>query len=194
MRTSIQMAIFGFLLLSLNAIAELPKDPQFYRDFTLKIRQEGKFNLAMPNGDQPITYKIEFGSPIYETPIVSDTGSGVDENIVYRNFWDRIWLKDTSYLELSGQKIPLTCIFVSGQDNRDSGSDSPLFPKILMKIYFVANDYSCVGPINPNWPSNGGKKEAWDTYLYYEVRDPTVMMPVEAKIRYRWNEFHLVAK
>ena len=61
-----------------------------------------------------------------------------------------------------------------------------------MRVYLVANDYSCTGPINPGWPDNGGKEETWDTYVYFEIRDPTIMLPVEAHLRYRWNEYKSV--
>ena len=52
----------------------------------------------------------------------------------------------------------------------------------------MANDFSCQGPIRPGWPRTGGNKENWDTYLHYEIRDPTIMLPQDALIRYRWNE------
>ncbi len=107
----------------------------------------------------------------------------------YRIFFDRIFLKDGSTLHVGGQDLPLTCVFVSGQDNRFSGDHNPLFPQFILKVHFVANDFSCVGPINPGWPGSGGKKEAWDTYVHYSIKDPTIMLPVDAGLRYRWNEF-----
>ncbi len=90
------------------------------------------------------------------------------------------------------RKLPLTCVFIHGQDHRFSGKDDPLFPDLLLKVYLVANDFSCTGPLNPGWPSNGGKMETWHTYLYYEVRDPTIMLPVEIKLRDFWNEYSAI--
>jgi hypothetical protein len=101
-------------------------------------------------------------------------------------------LKDGSVLKLGDEQLPLTCIHVSGQDNRFSGKKTPLIPDLIFKIIFVANDFSCSGPITPGWPESGGRKEAWSTYLFYVVKDPTIMLPVDAKIRYRWNEFEAV--
>ena len=106
-----------------------------------------------------------------------------------RNFWDKVFVTDDSNLVLNGETIPITCIFINGQDNRFSGKDTPLIPDFFMQVYLVANDYTCTGPINPNWPLASGKKETWDTYVYYEIRDPTIMLPTEIKIRYRWEEY-----
>jgi hypothetical protein len=113
-------------------------------------------------------------------------------NKFYRTFYDRIFLKDGSKINVGDDFLPLTCIFIKGQDNRYSGNTSPLFPKIVLKVYLVANDFSCIGPINPGYPDNGGKEETWDTYLNFEIRDPTIMLPVESLFRYRWNEFKAI--
>ncbi len=121
--------------------------------------------------------------------------SHLDSNKKYFNrlFWDRILVKDGSFVMINGEKLPLTCVVLSGQDNRfaDPKSISPLIPEFVLKIYFVANDFSCQGPLKPGWPETGGREENWDTYLYYEIKDPTIMLPVDAKIRYKWNEFNV---
>lgn len=172
------------------AVAAVPKeDIDYYRNLTLQIRTEAVFKVPMIGMEQKFDYKLEIGAPIYAEPIVSEIKI---EDSVYRNFWDRIFLKDGSHVVVNGEELPLTCIFVSGQDNRFNGKRDPRFPEFIMKIYLVANDYTCTGPLNPGWPANGGKKEMWDTFVHYEVRDPTIMLPVEAKIRYRWNEFQAI--
>lgn len=193
------MKIFSFLFLIVTflgasaSFADLtPAEFKIYRDLTLNIRTEATFKVPMVGSEQLFDYKLEFGTPIYPKPMIADTNLTKDPKKFYRMFWDRIFVKDGSRILLNGQEIPLTCIFVSGQDNRFSGLNDPRFPQFIMKVYLVANDYTCTGPINPGFPENGGKEQAWDTYIYYEIRDPTIMLPVEAKIRYRWNEFNAV--
>ena len=186
------------LFLSLPALAKhgepKPSDYQFYRDMTLKIRPEATFKVPMPSGaDMVYSYKLEFADPVYDQPMIGDTHyNGEDSPTFSRSFYDRILLKDGSYVNIGGENLPLTCVFIRGQDNRFGGVLPPYFPQFIMQIYLVANDYSCAGPVRPGWPENGGKREAWDTYAYFEVRDLTIMLPVEAHVRYRWNEFKSV--
>lgn len=164
----------------------------YYRQLTIAIRSQAQFKVSLINQDELYDYSIAFGQPAYKDPIVSDLPLMDQPDKFYRNFWDRIYLADGSHAVINGEDVPLTCIFISGQDNRNAGVTDPRFPQFIMKVYLVANDYSCTGPINPGFPGNGGKEESWDTYLYYEVKDPTIMLPVETKIRYRWNEFRSV--
>jgi hypothetical protein len=197
MKTSIRFFLFLLIILSTNAFSATannidPEVVKYYRDLTLRIRSSAEFKVPMIGSDQTYSYELKFADPVYKDPMVGDLVLGNDPTKFYRSFFDRIMLKDGSYALINGEQIPLTCIFINGQDNRNSGNTDPRFPQFIMKVYLVANDFSCVGPINPGFPSNGGKEEAWDTYLYFEVRDPTIMLPVEAKIRYRWNEFHSV--
>ena len=167
----------------------LPPHASFYRDMTLRVRSKGNFKVPVPgNTDQTFSYSLQFGTPRFNLPIVDDFFLDTSMDRFFRNFWDKVFLQDGSTLTINGMEIPLTCVFISGQDNRFSQKETPLIPDFVLKIYLVANDFTCVGPINPGWPDNGGKKETWDTYLYYEVRDPTIMIPTDVKIRYRWNE------
>lgn len=193
------MKIFSVLMLMILSLSGFSSfanpsatDKKFYRDLTLNIRTEATFKVPMIGNEQQFDYKMEFGAPIYAEPIIQDTPMVRDPKKFYRSYWDRIALNDGSRIYLNGQEIPLTCIFVWGQDNRFSGLEDPRFPQFIMKVYLVANDYTCTGPLNPGFPQNGGKQEAWDTYLYFEIKDPTIMLPVEAKIRYRWNEFNAI--
>ena len=197
MKSSYGYFLFLLIIFSSNAYSETVPTVgqevlQFYRNLTLQIRDTAEFKVPMIGSDQSYSYELEFAEPVYKEPIVGEFSLGNDAKKFYRQFWDRIMLKDGSHAMINGEEIPLTCIFISGQDNRYSGNADPRFPQFIMKVYLVANDYSCVGPLNPGFPTAGGKEEAWDTYLYYEVKDPTIMLPVEAKIRYRWNEFHSV--
>lgn len=168
------------------------EDVKYYRDLTLNVRPTATFKVPMIGSEQIFSYNFELASPIYPEPIISDSSMGQGEKKVFRSFWDRIFFSDNSHVEINGEKLPLTCVFIDGQDNRFSGNTDPRFPQFIMKVYLVANDYTCTGPLNPGFPHNGGKPEMWDTYIYFEIRDPTIMLPVEAKIRYRWNEFHAV--
>ncbi len=163
--------------------------PEFYRSLTLKVRKNAHFRVPMPsNGDLKFQYGLTWGAGILKLPLVRDFTFEPGSSQFFRNFWDKVSLEDGSFLEVGGEQVPLTCIYLEGRDNRFSKT-SPLIPDFLLKIYLVANDFTCTGPINPGWPANGGKRETWDTYVYFEVRDPTVMLPIEAKIRYRWSEF-----
>lgn len=169
-----------------------PADLDFYLNLSKRVRTEGRFEVPVPGAvRQGFGYSLKMGDAIFPQPIISDFHLN-DGSLFFRSFWEKIALQDDSYLEISGERIPLTCIFVSGQDNRFSGNSSVLFPEFVLKIYLVANDYTCTGPINPGWPSNGAPRETWDTYLYYEVKDPTIMLPVEVKLRYRRNEMPAV--
>ncbi|MFV8249510.1 hypothetical protein [Bdellovibrio bacteriovorus] len=164
-----------------------------YRAMTLRIRSVGEFSIPFPGVQSSIKYHFDFDKPVYDLPMVSDHHVGLNERFFYRMFWDRVLFKDGSFLEINGEKLPLTCVFIDGQDNRFSNENpSPLFPEFVVRVYLVANDYACQGPKRAGWPQIGGKEESWDTYLYFEIRDPTIMLPTEAKIRYRWNEYHLV--
>lgn len=164
----------------------------YYRQLTNSIKPQSQFKVSLLNRDEFYDYSIELGKAIYDHPIISDLPIMDQPSYFYRNFWDRILLKEGSVVTINGQKIPLTCIFVSGQDNRNMGINDSYFPQLIIRVYLVANDFSCTGPINPGFPGKGDKEEAWDTYLYFEINDPTTMLPVEAKIRYKWNEFRSV--
>ncbi len=168
--------------------------PQFYRDLILKVRQVGEFSLPIPGAQSSLTYSFNFDQPIFPETLVGDIHDSSNELYFYRSFWDKVLFKDGSYLLINGEKLPLTCLFVSGQDNRFSDKKllSPLIPEFVLKVFLVANDFSCQGPLKPGWPQSGGREENWDTYLYYEIKDPTIMLPVEAKLRYRWNEYSIV--
>jgi hypothetical protein len=173
-----------------NAAVPAPK-ADFYRAMIMRLRSDAKFKMATPDHFAYFNYHFEFGEPIQQETLVSDAHLNMDNPKLFdRLFWDRIALKDGSYIEVhEGEKIPLTCVFVSGQDNRFNGQKSPVIPDFILKVYLVANDYACQGPIHPGWPSTGGKKEAWDTYVYYEVRDPTIMLPQDSHLRLIWSEF-----
>lgn len=173
------------------ALPRIDVEPMQYRDLLLKIRKTAKFKIPLPGiATFPVEYTLETGSPVYEKPITAAFPITVDGTTKYAvQFFDKIFLKAGSSMLVNGEQIPLTCIHVDGQDNRGLKPNSPLFPEYIIRYTIVGNDFNCQGPITPGWPNNGGKKEAWDTFLYYEVKDPTIMLPVEAKIRYRWNEF-----
>lgn len=195
MKPILVIAIFLFSWTAQVHAEATPTEKKFYRDLILRIRTEAGFKVPMPaNGDMHFDYKMEFDQPMWNEPMTNDLsiGSTQGKKKFFRNFWDKIFLKEGSFITVGGEQIPLTCVYVAGQDNRFSGKVSPLFPELILQITFVANDWTCQGPISPGWPSNGGKKEAWETYIHYEVKDPTIMLPTEASLRYRWSEFEAV--
>lgn len=163
-----------------------------YRNLSLKVRDHSRFKIPLPSqGDLEFNYQFQLGKPVFDRPIIRDYATDETQRHQFRVFYDKILLEDGSFIELSGEQVPLTCIFIRGQDHR-LAKDSPLLPDLLLQVYLVANDYSCTGPINPGWPENGGRKESWDTYLRFDVRDPTIMLPVETVLRYRWNEYSAI--
>lgn len=196
------MKLILFALMSIgfvthHAYAEAtPSEKQFYRELVLKIRTQGEFKIAFPNEtDQVFKYQFEFDQPKWEEPKIAEHTLYQPESIekkYIRFFWDKIFTKEGSYIELGGEQIPLTCVYVSAQDNRFSDLSSPSIPEFVLKVYLVTNDWMCTGPLNPGWPSDGGKKEAWGTYLHYSVNDPTIMLPVDAVLRYRWSEYESI--
>jgi hypothetical protein len=176
------------------AAVDLPR-PDFYRNLTLSVRTKAKMIVPLPTGQNyEIKYQLQFAMPIYEMPLINDSNLSMDpqQPIIFRSFFDRILLTDESYVEFGNARVPLTCIFVDGQDNRASGMNTPTLPQFVLKVYLVANDFSCQGPIRPGWPYTGGRKENWDTYIYFEIKDPTIMLPVDIKLRYRWNEYEAI--
>ncbi len=184
-----------------SSVALIAPPVEFYRDLTNKIRASGEFLIPTPGAQASISYQFELDRPVLPIPMVYDSqalsgdGGNSVEKFFYRVFWDRILFKDGSFLLVNGEKLPLTCVFVEGQDNRYSDRKlNPLLPEFVIKIYLVANDFSCQGPIKPGWPATGGREENWDTYLYYVIKDPTIMLPMDAKLRYRWNEYSVVLK
>ncbi len=194
-------AVVGILIavaVPLGAVAApTAKDGIFYRGLTQDIRKFAKFQIPLAGqAAVEFTYSLEFDQPLWPLPLMHDSSTGFGEEAVrgkfYRSYFDKIFLKEGSSLKLNGVEIPLTCVFVEGQDNRFSGKKSPLVPEFVMKVYLVANSYTCDGPIRRGWPQTGGKREAWDTYLYFEIRDPTIMLPTEILLRYRWNESHSI--
>lgn len=167
--------------------------PAFYREFTMRIRPEGTFRVYMPDGrNSDINYKFEFGEFAYPEVKIGDYLIEPGKPEFSRSFWDRVFLKDGSYLEIGGEKLPLTCVVISAQDNRFAGKKSPTIPDYIIRIHLVANDFACQGPIRPGWPNTGGRKENWDTFLHFEVKDPTIMLPTDTEVRYRWNEYSAV--
>ncbi len=184
--------LFLTLFLSLTAFSQDP-GPQYYRNLVLKIKKSASFKLVVPPvfpGEQAlIKYDFEFGDPVYENTSIFDSTLGLSQGKFFRDFTDKILFAPGSTLKVGNEELPLTCVHVEGLDNRFSGKPSPLFPQFLLKVYLVANDFTCTGPINPGYPGNGGRREHWDTYLYYEIWDPSTMFPKEGKLRYKFEEF-----
>lgn len=191
------LIILGLTFTSIVKAEPTEQEKKFYRELNLSLRKSAKFFIPMPGLQKTdFSYNLEFDQPLWQEPIIgdmpSDGGDPTRKGQFYRSFFDKIFLKDGSVIKLNGEEIPLTCVFINGQDNRFSGNPSPVFPQFIMKVYLVANSFSCQGPIRPGWPETGGKKEAWDTYIYFEIRDPTIMLPSENKLRYRWNEYEAI--
>lgn len=185
-----------FISLSVKASSDdqLKTDLDLYRNLSLSVRKFAQFKISLPSGDDDmINYQLDFGEPVYLSPLWGNLYiDSSNQQKFYRTFYDRIFLKDGSKIQIGDDFVPLTCIFIKGQDNRYSGNTSPLFPKFVLKVFLVANDYSCIGPINPGYPDNGGREETWDTYLSFTIKDPTIMLPTDSIFRFKWNEYNTV--
>lgn len=188
----------GVFLIFISSVSAFAKpassaEKKFYRDLVFKVREQAEFKVPMPNGnDMHFSYFLKLDSPKFPEPVSFEYEFNENGPKFIRYFYEKVFTKDGSYIEVGGEQIPLTCIHVSGQDNRFSGKSGPLIPDYILKVTFVANDWTCQGPIKPGWPKTGGKKEAWETYVHYEVTDPTIMLPIEAGLRYRWSEFDAI--
>lgn len=186
---------FFFTLLTLLcnlAFAEpSSSEKQFYRDLTRHLSSVGTFSITMAGTQQKIHFEYSLAKPIYAEPIVVDARIGLNPQYFFRSFWDRIFLSEGSYLELDGKRMPLTCVFINGQDNRYADITDPRIPQILMRVYLVAKDKTCVGPLNPNYPHDGTVEENWDSYLYYELKHPETLFPTGSRVRTNWNDFFI---
>lgn len=166
-------------------------EPGFYRELTHRLSTVGSFTINMVGAKQHIHFKYSLAKPIYAEPIVSDARLGLEPRYFFRAFWDRIFLAEGSYLEMDGERLPLTCIFINGQDNRYANISDPRIPQVLMRIYLVTKDKTCVGPMNPNYPHDGTIPETWDNYLYYELKHPETLVPNGARLRRNWNDLFI---
>lgn len=169
------------------------EDMKTYQELAKKVRSSAEFFVPMPGvSTSEISYSMQIDRQKQEL-ITNEYVFENKDTMIF--FWDRYFLKDESYLLINGEKIPLTCLVIKGQDNRKSKKENnnPLIPDFIIDVTLVANEYTCTGPLNPNFPWSG-KKEMWNTYLHYRVIDPTIMLPTDAGLRYRWNEFEAVLK
>jgi len=176
------------IALATPARAAVPTPPPAaYRQLVKSVPLEGSFKILMPGRRRPvrIAYRIAgWGKGRDPEPILMSRDSG--------QFFDWNFTTEGSSLKVEGdeeESLPLTCVHVRGQDNRASRTRNPLFPEVLLRVFLVANDAACVGPLNLN-VELGGRRELWDTYLYFEVHDPQTMLPLEVKLRYARNEYH----
>lgn len=169
--------------------------PQAYRNYVLALPATMNFSAVTPWGLGEVSYSLKWSAPLISLPaMASYPALDGDPTKNFVEFFDRIALTPDSFIKIGELTIPLTCIWVHGQDNREVDGDDPLIPKQVYRYILVANDFSCSGPINPGWPENGLKKEYWDTYVELLIKDLTIYRPAEATLRYRWNETKMIVK
>jgi hypothetical protein len=153
------------------------------------------FEVENPLGSTEVNYNLKWDAPLLALPSISILPEmGGDPTQHYVEFYDRISSSMDSVLTVGNVALPLTCVWVHGQDNTERDDGDPLIPKYVLRMLLVANDFSCTGPINPGWPGNGQRKELWDTYVEILIKDFTLYKPAEAKLRYRWNESRMIVK
>ncbi len=184
---------FVIVLIATNIYAA--ESPQAYRNYVLALPAAMNFSAITPLGTAEVSYSLKWEAPLIALPAMSAYPSlGGDPNKNFIEFFDRIALTPDSVIKIGELTLPLTCIWVHGQDNREVDDQNPLIPKQVYRYILVANDFSCTGPINPGWPENGLKKEMWDTYIEILIKDLTIYRPAEATLRYRWNETKMITK
>ncbi|MGZ3809781.1 MAG: hypothetical protein ACXVCE_16985, partial [Bacteriovorax sp.] len=86
-------------------------------------------------------------------------------------FYNRISVTSDSSIEIEKAhlKLPLTCIWIHGVDNRKFQSIPESLRKIIFtEIYFVSGDAKCKGPVNVNYPYEGDSKKNWDNFIKIE--------------------------
>ncbi len=191
-----KIIISFFFLLSLSKVsAQTTYD---YRTLISDVRKSSTFYADIPiAGGITVKYELSLGEALFDLPHLADfyfSPNPPNDQFFFRTFTDKIMLDENSFIKVGEVTMPATCIFVHGQDNRFSGKNTPLIPDFIIRYYIVANDFSCTGPINPSWPASAARKESWDTFVYFEVRDPSIMLPSEIKLRYRWNEYHMIKR
>jgi hypothetical protein len=186
--------LFGSVAMAAELVVDSGLEkPEYYRQLVKRVRPQGRFTLYAVNGQhQTISYNFAWGDAKDSETNLVDIREAYDDTKFHRLFWDRIFTLEDSVLRVANEEIPISCVYVYGEDHRYGTKRGPLFPEFVLKVYIVANEFTCTGPKNPGFPHNSGRDEMWDTYLYYEIRDPTIMLPTEAKLRYRWNESHVV--
>ncbi len=188
-------AFFLFLVIGTGSNSFAVEPPQVYRNNVLALPATMNFSAISALGQADVSYSLNWGAPLISLPAISTYPAlGGDPNKNFIEFFDRISLTPDSFIKIGELTLPLTCIWVHGQDNREVDEHNPLIPKQVYRYFLVANDFSCTGPINPGWPENGLKKQTWDTYIELLVKDLTIYRPAEAILRYRWNESKMVTK
>jgi len=201
------MRIFLILLLAASALAQdipalrpeelamnpaTPPTAEFYRRLLLNMRREGNFQLHLPGQKvASVSYRLQWNVSRLTHSAPKFYGS---PDAQVRNWSDHVWTAEGSTLtvENAERPLPIDCVFVQGQDNLGAYRRPAVIPRFVLKLFFVANDPECRGPINNDPTLYSVTPFLWDTFLQYEVRDTTVFLPLEPKLRYFRNEAALI--
>lgn len=174
------------------------KEKQLYRDeLTSRIRLQQNFKMNVKvNEKSEFSYQIKLEKPVYDMPVFADIHNWGSDTAYFRGFWDLFQTTQDSVLKVGNELLPINCVFISAQDNRHiENNPIPLLSEYLMEVYLVVGTDMCTGgPFNPNNPLYGAEQIAWDTYVYYRIKAPTIMQPIDALLVYRKNQYHAVVK
>jgi hypothetical protein len=162
-----------------------------YRRDVLAIPAQMKFEVRSPLGSAEVSYQLTWDEPAALLPETSRFPSLSSPDAYFIEYYDRIFLAPGSQMNVGSRVLPLTCIWVHGQDNRPWITFDPLIPLKVMRILLVANDFACEGPFNPGWPGNGKPKETWDTYIEIQLKDLALYRPSHSSLRFRNVETEL---
>lgn len=184
-----------------DELARIPSrtpEREFYRRLFLNIPREGNFSLELPGFGKSteIQYKFDWNSPLLDLTKLDLKGS---EKSMHRIWEDRVMtVRNASWLTIEGLsqgKLPITCVYVFGQDTLNPKGKPNDFPRFILKVQLVINDNDCKGPVETKPDVYVTNTDLWETALTFQLRGDgatNLMYPIEPKLRYLRNEFFLI--
>ena len=172
--------LLSILVLNFNAISAFAiVDGAEYRALLMSFPKNLLWN-SRPFRDSPqLNLRYEISSPVSGAPSVLRIpvydGTAIE-------FYDQFNLSETSFIELENRRMPIYCLWVHGQDNRQL-SEMPGTPELLFtKIIWVAESSSChLGPVRPS----GGA--TWQNFFEVRSINPFSLSFGSANLYFRGN-------
>ena len=125
----------------------------------------------------PIKIRLRNLRPTRPLPILIETEL-TNPAATIIEFYDRLLAERGSTITVGLQTFPVYCVWTQGQDNREVRTRHEF---LFRKIIYVVDDPTCVGPVNPNFPHDGGRRTRWSTYLQIENWGRGQLRPQSAK-------------
>ncbi|MBS1984086.1 MAG: hypothetical protein JST16_07925 [Bdellovibrionales bacterium] len=161
-------ALILFVFISAPRARATQANPALYRKIALSIPANYSLVHRSLTGDLPVSWSVTQMQPAQAEPTVFDTSSDDSDSV---EFYDRILFGAGSKLTANGRVLPLTCLWVHGSHH----SHAPQNQRILLRrLYLVASDTTCTGPVKPGLPPEGNPELNWDSYIYFEQATPAL--------------------